>query len=64
MKYSIEQIKEFADMHINKLMNDEYTIESLSNSESLCYGELEDDYTEAIRNTNSNSRLFKSTYED
>ena len=64
MKYSIEQIKEFADKHINKLMNDEYTVESLSNSESLYYGELEDDYTEAIRNTNSNSRLFKSTYED
>ena len=64
MKYSIEQIKQFADNHVQKLMNDEYLVENLPNSENLYYGELENNYSEAIRNTNPNSRLFKSTYED
>jgi len=64
MKYSIEQIREFADEHISKLMNDEYIVESLPNNEYLYHGELEDEYSASIRNTNPDSRLFKSTYED
>ena len=64
MKYSVEQINEFADEHINKLMNNEYIVESLPNTEYLYHGELENEYSEAIRNTNPNSRLFKATYED
>jgi len=64
MKYSVEQIMGFADERVNKLMNDEYLVESLPNSERLYSGEHEDAYSEAIRSTNPNSRLFKSTYED
>ncbi|MCL2146879.1 MAG: hypothetical protein FWH52_03630 [Synergistaceae bacterium] len=64
MEYSIEQINEFADEFINKLINDEYIVESLPNSECMYHGEIEEMYSEAIRNTNPNSRLFKSTYED
>ena len=64
MKYSDEQIESFADEHIKMLMNDEYTVESLPNSEYLYYGALEQEYSEAIRNTNPNSRLFRSTFED
>ena len=64
MEYSIEQIEKFADEYVEKLMNNEYTVESLPNSECLYSGELEDEYSKEIRNTNSNSRLFKSTYED
>ena len=64
MEYSIEQIEGFADEHIRKLMNNEYIVESLPNSEYLYYGELESEYSEAIRNTNPNTRLFRSTYED
>jgi len=64
MKYSLEQIEGFANEHIKKLMNDEYIVEGLPNSEDLYYGVLEDEYSKAMRNTNPNSRLFKSTYED
>lgn len=64
MKYSKEQINQFADEYVSKLMNDEYLVDNLPNSERLYYGELEDEYSEAIRNTNPHSRLFKSTYED
>jgi len=64
MKFSVEQIEEFANEHVSKLMNDEYIVESLPNSEYLYFGVLENEYSEAIRNTNPNSRLFKATYED
>ena len=64
MEYSIVQICGFADERIEKLMNDEYIVEGLPNSENLYYGELEEVYSEAIRSTNPNSRLFKSTYEE
>jgi len=64
MEYSIEQINGFASERVRKLMNDEYIVESLPNTEYLYSGEMEDEYSEAIRNTNPDSRLFKSTYED
>ena len=64
MEYSIEQIKGFADEFVKKLMNDEYIVETLPNNEYLYFGEMEEKYSEAIRSTNPNSRLFKSTYED
>ena len=64
MKYSIEQIRAFADEHVRKLMNDEYMVESLPNSEHLYFGALEDEYSEAVRSSDPNSRLFKATYED
>ena len=64
MEYSIEQIKNFAGERIKKLLNNEYIIESLQNSEHLYYGEMEEKYSAVIRNANPNSRLFKSTYED
>ena len=64
MEYSIEQIKEFANDRIKKLMNDEYVVESLPNSEHLYFGEMEKYFSNAIRNTNPNSLLFKATYED
>ena len=62
MEYSIEQIKAFASERVKKLMNDEYLIDSLPNREHLYYGEMEKYFSDAIRNTNS--RLFRSTYED
>jgi len=64
MEYSIEQITRFANDHINKLMNNEYVVESLPNSEHLYYGEMEKYFSNAIRNTNPNSLLFRATYED
>jgi len=64
MEYSDDQITRFADTRIEKLMNDEYTVESLPNNEYLYYGELENEYSEAIQSANPNSRLFVSTYED
>ena len=64
MEYSIEQINGFASERVRKLMNDEYIVEGLPNTEYLYSGEMEDEYSEAIRNTNPDSRLFKSTYED
>ena len=62
MEYSVEQITGFADERIMKLMNDGYVVESLPNSEHLYYGETEKYFSNAIRNTNPNSRLFKATY--
>ena len=64
MEYSIEQINGFASERVRKLMNDEYIVEGLPNTEYLYSGEMEEEYSEAIRNTNPDSRLFKSTYED
>ena len=64
MEYSVEQIWGFADKHIDKLMNDDYIVERLPNSEQLYYGALEDEYSEAIRNANPSSRLFAATFED
>ena len=64
MKYSFEQINRFADEHVQKLMNDEYRVEELSNDKELYAGETEAIYPTAIKNTNPNSRLFKATYED
>jgi len=64
MEYSKEQIREFADEYIKKLMNDEYKVMSLPNDECLYYGDVEEKYSQAIRDTNPNSRLFKATYED
>jgi hypothetical protein len=64
MEYTLEQIRGFAAEHTKKLMNEEYIVETLPNSEYLYTGKMEEMYSEAIRNTDSNSRLFKATYED
>ena len=64
MEYSVEQIIKFADQHIDQLMNDEYVVESLPNSEYLYHGYLEEEYSQAVRNANPDSRLFKATYEE
>ena len=64
MEYSIEQIVGFADEHIRRLMNCEDIAESLPNREYLYYGAQEDEYSQAIRSTNPNSRLFRATFED
>ena len=45
-------------------MNDEYIVESLPNIEHLYYGEMENYFSNAVRNTNPDSRLFKAIYED
>lgn len=64
MEYSPEQIREFADIRVSMLMDDEYLVESLPNDELLYFGALEDEYSEAVRNTNPNSRLLTAVYED
>ena len=64
MEYSIERIMKFVDNRVRKLMNDEYTVEGLPNHEDLYSGKIEEIYSEAIRNTNPQSRLFTATYED
>ena len=64
MEYSVEQINGFARERVRRLMNNEYIVESLPNTEYLYSGEMEDEYSEAIRNSNPNSRLFTATYED
>ena len=64
MGYSTEQIMGFADEHVEKLDYDELMVESLLNSSILYAGELEEEYSTAVRNSNPNSRLFKATYEN
>ena len=64
MQYSDEQIKKFADECIEKLMNDYYTIEDLIENSEICISDIDKIYSDAIQNTNENSNLFKSTYED
>jgi len=66
MKYTEEQINEFADKHIENLLNE--PVEDTSNQLNIevlyqLRGEAQE-YSDAIRNANPNSRLFKSTYED
>ena len=65
MKYSKEQIKKFADANVNALMNEPIQPKRKSLNIEVAYqlsGEAQRD-SEAIRNANPNSRLFKAALE-
>ena len=66
MKYTEEEIIAFADAHVEKLMNEPIIDDSKALNIEVLY-QLSGDmarYSEAIRNTNPNSRLFKATFEE
>ena len=64
MEYSIAQIREFANKRIQKLMNDEYSVDVLPNSAVLYHQDKEIRDSQAIRNADPNSRLLLVTFED
>jgi hypothetical protein len=61
MKYTDEQIKAFAEAHIEKLMNNEYLVET--DLDIFPCNLTYEDFSEAIRKTSPNSRLFRATFE-
>lgn len=63
MEYSKEQNKEFADAKVAKLMGQPKEKTGLNIEVAYYLSGEAVIYSDAIQNTNTNSRLFKSTYE-
>jgi len=66
MKYTEKEIEEFADKKVEELMSEPIENKDDGQNIEVAY-QLSGDmarYSDAIRNTNPNSRLFKATYED
>ena len=66
MKYTEEQIKAFAEKHVQELMEEPIVDTSKLLNIEVVYqlsGAI-DEVSEAIRNTNPNSRLFQATFEE
>jgi len=66
MKYTDEQIKEFADKHVEDIMSGPVSEKDNSAHPEVLYhlSGLAEIYSQAIRNANPNSRLFKATFEE
>ena len=63
MGYSKEEINKYAEKFVQKLMNEEYLVETLPNTAVLYHQGKEIRDSQAMRAANPNSRLFRATFE-